>query len=380
MAQMCGFFDANLIDDEFDRVYIADQFAQYFASFIGNGVFNLPPVMNVEQQVPKAMGVTVRAGRAWINGYWYRLTEDMNIPIDMADGTRDRIDLVVLRWGRVERDMFLEVIKGTPSTNPVPPQIVRSSEYYDLCLAQVRINRGSVTISNQNITDTRMDNRVCGFVTGLVKQADTTTLYQQFEDFYNNFVTVVAQEFVDWSAEQRQAFIDFFNTSRQNFEEFFQSSKDEFDEFFQTSQTAFNEWFASIKDILDEETAGHLLNLIQALDLKVDTAVSEFEEAVERIEREIMETHLVFENVTVPITAFVDDTTYPDYPYKVTIPLTGVNPNSIVTVNFGMVDATSGSYSPITESADNICYLYAREKPETNLIIPTIVSIEGAIQ
>ena len=37
--ERCGFFDANLVGEEYDRVYLASQFAAYFASFIGNGVY-----------------------------------------------------------------------------------------------------------------------------------------------------------------------------------------------------------------------------------------------------------------------------------------------------------------------------------------------------
>ena len=39
MSQECGFFNAQLNGEEYDRVYLAEQFAAYFASFIGNGVF-----------------------------------------------------------------------------------------------------------------------------------------------------------------------------------------------------------------------------------------------------------------------------------------------------------------------------------------------------
>lgn len=220
MAQLCGFFDANLIDDEFDRVYVADQFAQYFASFIGNGIFNNSPVLSVTQQVPAVMGIIVTPGQGWINGYWYKNTEDVYLSIDAADGILSRIDNVVLRWDRVSRDIHLEVIKGNPSNNPVAPEVIRNSEYFDLCIAKVRINRGVIAIYNRDITDTRMDNEVCGWVHSIVTQVDTTTLYRQFEDFYNNFVEVVAQEFVNWSDEQKEAFEQFFTTSRQNFEDF----------------------------------------------------------------------------------------------------------------------------------------------------------------
>ena len=32
MAEQCGFFDAHVVGNEYDRVYLAEQFARYFAS------------------------------------------------------------------------------------------------------------------------------------------------------------------------------------------------------------------------------------------------------------------------------------------------------------------------------------------------------------
>ena len=35
--QKSFFFDAELVDDEWDRAYLSSDFASYFATFIGNG-------------------------------------------------------------------------------------------------------------------------------------------------------------------------------------------------------------------------------------------------------------------------------------------------------------------------------------------------------
>lgn len=119
---------------------------------------------------------------------------------------------------------------------------------------------------------------------------------------------------------------------------------------------------------------------VQSLNVRLDVVVQDVISAGEAMKQEIMETQLVFENVTVPTSSFVSDTTYEDYKYKVSIPLIGVTLNSILTVNLGMLDATSGVYSPIAESDEGIGYIYASEIPTEPLIIPTIVSIEGVKQ
>ena len=48
--ERCGFFDANLVGEEYDRVYLASSFAAYFSSFIGNGVFAKKTREEVEVQ------------------------------------------------------------------------------------------------------------------------------------------------------------------------------------------------------------------------------------------------------------------------------------------------------------------------------------------
>ena len=78
MAQECGFFNAQLVGDgEYDRVYLAEQFAAYFASFIGNGVFgkSMQQLEVVCQNTPN-MSIKVLAGQAFINGWWYRINGD----------------------------------------------------------------------------------------------------------------------------------------------------------------------------------------------------------------------------------------------------------------------------------------------------------------
>lgn len=66
MAEASRFF--NAVDG--DRVYSAADWAEYFASFIGNGVFGSPST-NLQVSPGDGMNVSVAAGLAWINGYFY---------------------------------------------------------------------------------------------------------------------------------------------------------------------------------------------------------------------------------------------------------------------------------------------------------------------
>ena len=103
--ERCGFFDAYLEGDEYDRVYLAQHFAAYFASFIANGVYaEHSNQLQVMSMATPQMQVSVEKGQGWINGYWYENTDSLQLPVDIADGVLNRIDSVVLRLGFAERD------------------------------------------------------------------------------------------------------------------------------------------------------------------------------------------------------------------------------------------------------------------------------------
>ena len=80
MAEKSGFFDAHLVDGEYDRIYLAESFAKYFASFIGNGIFGgKSNELMVQQKATADMSVRVLSGQAWINGYWYENTSKLTL-------------------------------------------------------------------------------------------------------------------------------------------------------------------------------------------------------------------------------------------------------------------------------------------------------------
>lgn len=248
MAQECGFFNAQMVGGQYDRVYLAEQFAAYFASFIGNGIFGgQMQQLEVIANNPPNMTVTVLSGKGWINGWWYRNTSNLQLQISVADGVLSRIDSVVLRWDNSRRDMYLHVLRGTPSNSPSIPQVVRNNDYYDLQLCYISIPAGSTNITQAQITDTRLNNAVCGLVTGVVKQIDTTGLFSQYE-----------AAFKEWKSNQQN-----------NYEQWTAGKQNEFNTWYKqkttTYQSMFESWFNDIKNKLGSDLAGNLQLQINGL-------------------------------------------------------------------------------------------------------------------
>lgn len=262
--EKCGFFDANLNGEEYDRVYLAAQFARYFASFIGNGVYaQHGDQLQVMAQSTPAMSVQVLSGQGWINGYWYENSGPLSLSVDVADGVLARIDSIVLRIGFSERNVWLAIKKGAPAATPVAPALTRSADYYELQLATISIPAGSIKITQAQITDTRMNKSVCGWVTGVVDQIDTTTLFSQFEAYLEEFKANNEAEFTSWTEEQRAAYLAWIATQESDFDTWYNAHTVAW-------QNQFTTWFQTIKDQLGEDAAGQLQNQINALEERLD--------------------------------------------------------------------------------------------------------------
>ena len=226
MAIRSGFF--NSVNG--DRKYDARRFAEYFATFIGNGVFPNPS-NNLQIIANNDMTVTVSPGKAWINGYILVNDDDYTLTLDPADGVLNRVDRVVARYDTVDREIRLEVKKGVFASTPVVPALQRDADAFELGIADIYIGKGVISINQGNITDLRQSSELCGIVHGVVDQVDVTTLYNQYTD---GFIL------------------------KQN-------------EFEQELLT----WFATLQDVLDENTATNLFNMINTLDNTIATHLEE---------------------------------------------------------------------------------------------------------
>ena len=139
--------------------------------------------------------VTVSAGHAWVRpdrwkGRSIQMTQPEQLVLTDADPTRTRIDRIVLRYDAANRRTRLLLLEGTPdSDNPTAPDISRTALLYDLCLAEIRRTAGSTAITSADITDTRLDEDVCGLMRDGVTGIPTAELVAH----YNAILTAMQQ-------------------------------------------------------------------------------------------------------------------------------------------------------------------------------------------
>ena len=232
MAEKSSFFTSL----NGDRKYKSSDFAEYFSTFIGNGVFPNPS-SNLLVTSNGDMTINLSAGFAWINGYMYHNTDNLTLTVEHADATLKRIDRVVLKCDFINREIKAYVKKGTFATNPTPPTLERNVNAYELSVADILVENGVISIQQSKITDTRLNSEVCGIVAQTVETIDTTELYRKL------------QGYIDERGQDVEGWIETATT---------------------LWGIEFNTWFNSIKDIINEDIAGNLVNRVLELENKVD--------------------------------------------------------------------------------------------------------------
>lgn len=284
----------NAIDH--DRVYKAEDWAWYFATFIANGVFPKPSD-GLQVIAYSGMEIKVNAGYAFINGYAFRNPASHTITLDTAEGAQNRVDRVVVRWDLPQRDIYLAVLKGTPSAKPQATAVTRTTEIWELALADIYVGKGVTAIRTANITDQRFNSSVCGIVKGTVEEIDASVLTKQFTDFFSIYSQAVLDEFsvykqdmekylkdiagvyqeyisktenlfAQYESQFNERYTEFGNTLDNWDEELLKAYTDfmaKINLFQSEAETEFNTWFEGIKDKLGEDIAGSLQLQIEEL-------------------------------------------------------------------------------------------------------------------
>lgn len=230
-AQEYGYFFNS---QNSDRKYNADSFETWLKPFFISGVF--AGTLQVTAQNTPDMTVKVSPGFANLNGkpgYW---PDTNTLELDTASGVYSRIDTIVLRRDNTNRQISLEVVTGVASASPQPTAPQRTSDIFELVLAQILVGVGVTEITAANITDTRTDSTICGYVTATVDQMD----FDQFK-----------MQFDGWVAD-------------------FEASEEEWQD---DTMAAFAAWFEEIRGQLDEDAAGHLQNEIDDLQADLDSII-----------------------------------------------------------------------------------------------------------
>ena len=178
-----------------DRTYDADNFAELLNHFFTTGVFEgeLQVVANSN------MTVSVKTGYCNIEGKVKLFDSITNITLDVANSVYPRIDTIVIEKNITSRNITLKKVTGEISSSvPVATAPVRNETQYQIVLAQIYVGAGVSEITQANITDTRTDSSICGYVSGTVKEIDYSQISAQWSSYLDQFKTDNLDEFNEW--------------------------------------------------------------------------------------------------------------------------------------------------------------------------------------
>lgn len=203
MAIYSYFFNAKQVDGEYDRTYTAEDMTSYLDGIVGSGVFPTPSDC-LQVYAGTGMNVLVHPGMGWIEGHKILNTADLELAIDPADVTLNRIDRVVFRVNVENREMEIVVKKGTNASSPSAPEIVRDQDVIEYSLATITVNRNTQSITDAMIRDTRPDSSVCGFVQGIIQQVGTETLFKQWTAAFDQQYEEYTEAFETWFEDVKE--------------------------------------------------------------------------------------------------------------------------------------------------------------------------------
>lgn len=226
-----GFF--NSING--DRKYSAEEMNRPYKRLINDGIFATPQgTPSTDLQVLSAddgMNIIVKKGDGLLGEKWFENPSDLAITVANNTSIVPRIDSIIIQMDNTQNGRICNVVyrEGEPNSNPDPPLINNVENIIEKRVANIRVAPDTVFIGQDLIYDLRGSSE-CLWITSLVQQVDTSTLFLQWQTAYENF----------------------YNTSREDFEN----------------------WFENLKNLLDESTATRLQGEIDNIKEDVKTKAS----------------------------------------------------------------------------------------------------------
>jgi hypothetical protein len=220
MAEKSGFFNARLVNEKYDRTYDASDFASYFANFIGNGIFMDEELSSLKVEAGEDLTLKVSPGKAFIDGYWYELTETevLYLPVNTSNEDVEYQVKLTLNTNGGYRKIYLDTSEWygdgviTPmSTDSTSSSSSTSLNKKSLVLATVTVGPAQSEITASDVTDTRLDEEKCGVVSGVVDQINMDNLFNQLESQFNDWFEGIRGQLSEDAAGNLQNQIDDIN-------------------------------------------------------------------------------------------------------------------------------------------------------------------------
>lgn len=193
MSLTSGFFDSF----NEDRKYNSLQFSSIFDGIISDGIYATYGDYFLVSPV-SGMNIKVGTGRAWLDHTWTLNDADYPLTVEDAEVVLKRIDTVIIEVdrsnsGRINR---LRILKGTPASAPVAPQLTKTESLKQYPLADILVKPNATEIVAVDITN-RIGTKDLPWVAGIIDHVSAEELVQQwrieFDTLLDTLQTMISQ-------------------------------------------------------------------------------------------------------------------------------------------------------------------------------------------
>ena len=193
MSLTSGFFDSF----NEDRKYNSLQFSSIFDGIISDGIYATYGDYFLVSPV-SGMNIKVGTGRAWLDHTWTLNDADYPLTVEDAEVVLKRIDTVIIEVdrsnsGRINR---IRILKGTPSSVPVAPELTKTESLKQYPLADILVKPNATEIVAADITN-RIGTKDLPWVAGIIDHVSAEELVQQwrieFDTLLDTLQTMISQ-------------------------------------------------------------------------------------------------------------------------------------------------------------------------------------------
>lgn len=264
MSVTSGFF--NSLNG--DRKYNAEQMSAIFDGIINDGVFmSIGEAFAVKADT--GYQVTVGIGRAWFNSTWIYNDAILPVLLEPSEVLLDRIDAVVIQVDRTDavRKGDIQVVKGTPSSSPLRPSLVKTEKVNQYPLAYILRKAGSESITQGSITS-MVGTSDCPFITGILEVMDIDNIVlqwgAQWDEWYDS-----------QTAKNEAASQEMINQWNKWFSLETSINEEALDLWMADMKSDFLNWYQSLEIVLEEDTATSMAAAIVKLQQNFDTLLQD---------------------------------------------------------------------------------------------------------
>ena len=186
MSVTSGFYNAVLVQGEWDREYTAEQFSQIFDGLVNDGVYaSVGAHFQVTPDSSTNMRVVVGSGRAWFDHTWTLNDSGYFVLLDNPDASRKRIDAIVIEVDSAARENRITKVKGEYSgNNPSKPNL-NSNQYP---LAYITVTPGNPHIINPGNIENAVGSDACPWVTGIIQSLSIEQIVAQWQSLWESWL------------------------------------------------------------------------------------------------------------------------------------------------------------------------------------------------